>query len=82
MRRPGYVRQVHAQLVAVVASYIVSYHALLFELLLIDIHHNSTRTGLKYVPVQLVSSPHVRKKNSFHKLIGVIIIFTLKIFVV
>ena len=69
-------RQVHARLVAVVASYIVSYHALLFELLLIDIHHNSTRTGLKYVPVQLVSSPHVRKKNSFHKLIGMIIIFT------
>ena len=82
MRRPGYVRQVHAQLVVIVASYIVSYHALLFELLLIDIHHNSTRTGLKFMPVQLVSSPHVRKKNSFHKLIDVIIIFTLKVFVV
>ena len=32
----------------------VSYHAMLFELLLIDMHCNSTRKwlGLKYVPVQ------------------------------
>ena len=47
IRQPGYVRQVRARR-------IVSYHALLFELLLIDVHHNSKRTGLglKYVPVQ------------------------------
>ena len=33
----------------------VSYHALLLELLLVDMHRNSMRKrlGLKYVPVQL-----------------------------
>ena len=47
IRQPGYVRQVRTRR-------IVTYHALLFELLLLDVHRNSTRTGLglKYVPVQ------------------------------
>ena len=78
MRQPGYVRQVRAQLVAVVYSWL--YHALLFELLLIDVHRNSTRTGLglKYMPVYR----HRKKENSFNKLICVIRIFMLKIFVV
>ena len=50
----------------------VSYHALLFELLLIDMHRNSTRKGLglKYVPVQCHRLAF--KENLFHKLIRVI----------
>ena len=59
---------------------VVSYHALLFELLLIDMHHNYTRTDFE-VCACTASSPHVRKKNSFHKLIRVIRIFTRKSFV-
>ena len=55
-RRPGYVRQVRTQLVAVV--YIVSYHALL----LIDMHRNHTRTSLKYIPDSVIAS---RKKEKF-----------------
>ena len=42
----------------------VSYrHALLFELLLIDMHHNSTRKGLglNYVPVQCIASCYKEK---------------------
>ena len=57
-------------------------HALLFELLLIDMYHNSTRIGLKYVRACTASLPHVRKKNLFHKLLRVIRIFMLKIFMV
>ena len=62
----------------------VSYHALLFEPLLIYLHRNSMRKGLglKYVPVQHHRLTYVIKKNSFHKLIRVIRIFLLKIFVV
>ena len=43
---------------------LASYHALLFELLLVDMDHSCTRTGFK-VHACTVSSPHVRKKNSF-----------------
>ena len=45
----------------------VSYHALLFELLLIDIHRNSTRKGLsmKYVPVQRHRLMPVHYKEKF-----------------
>ena len=47
IRQPGYVRQVRTRR-------IVTYHALLFELLLLDVYCNITRTGLglKYVAVQ------------------------------
>ena len=44
-------------------------------------HHNSMRTGFE-VCACTVSSPHVRKKNMFHKLICVIRIFMRKISVV
>ena len=47
---------------------VASYHALLFELLLADIDHNCMRTGFE-VCACIASSPHVRKKNLFHKLI-------------
>ena len=53
----------------------------LFELLLIDMHCNYMRTGLK-VHDCTASSPHIRKKKLFHKLIHVIRIFVRKIFVV
>ena len=42
-RQPGYVRQVCTT--TSYSSIIISYHELLFELLLIDIHQNCTRTG-------------------------------------
>ena len=59
-----------------------SYDALLFELSLIDMHCNSTRTGLGLeVCACTASPPYVRKKNLFHKLIRMIRIFMLKIFV-
>ena len=41
-RQPDYVRQIRAA-----TSYIVSYHALLIKLLLIDLHRNCTRTGFE-----------------------------------
>ena len=47
---------------------VASYHALLFKLLLVDDDHNCTRIGFE-VRAYIASSPHVRKKNSFHKLI-------------
>ena len=54
-RRPGNVRQLRAT-TSCSSIYVVSYHALLFELLLIDVHMhlNCTRTGFEvsYVPVQ------------------------------
>ena len=61
----------------------VTYHALLFELLLIDMHRNSTRKGLglKYVPVQR-HRLRLYRKVRFIKLIHVIRTFMLKIFVV
>ena len=62
-------------------QYIVSYHALLFELLLIDMYQNCTRTGFQ-LRACTASSPQVRKKYSFHKLIRVIRIFMRNFFVV
>ena len=58
-------------------------HSVSFELLLIDLHRNSTRKGLglKYVAVQRHRLTLINK-NLFHKLIPVIRIFMLKIFVV
>ena len=58
---------------------VASYHALLFELLLVNNDHNCTRTGFE-VRACTVSSPHVRKKNSFHKLICVMQMFMRKNF--
>ena len=55
-------------------QYIVSYHALLFKLLLIDVHCNCTRIGFE-VCACTASSPHVRKKNLLYKLMCVISIF-------
>ena len=61
---------------------VASYDALLFELLLIDTHRNSTRTGLGLeVRACTASPPYVRKKSLFHKLIRMIRIIMLKIFV-
>ena len=76
-------RQVRARLVAVVKLKLAIMHSVLFELLLIDMHHNSTRKGLglKYVPVQRHCLTLI-KKNSSHKLIRVIRIFMLTIFMV
>ena len=51
-----------------------SYHVLLFKLLLVDIDYNCMRTGFE-VCACTVSSPHIRKKNLFHKLIRVIQMF-------
>ena len=47
--------------------YVVSYHALLFDLLLVDMHCNCTRAGFE-IHACTTSSPHIRKKNSFRKL--------------
>ena len=79
LRQPGYLRQLRA-VTSCSSSYIVSYHTLLFELLLIDTHCNCMRIGFE-VRACTASSPHVRKKNSFHKLICVIRIFMRKTFV-
>ena len=43
---------------------------------------NRTRERLKYLPVQRHHLAHIGKKNLFHKLICVIIIFMRKFFVV
>ena len=59
MKQPGYVRQVCARLLAVVLIAIM--HALLFELLLIDMHRSRTRTGLKYMLVQRHRLTYERK---------------------
>ena len=59
---------------------LVSYHALLFKLLLVDMDHNRIivqEQVLKYVLVQSLCS--LNKKNSFHKLICVIQFFIRKI---
>ena len=68
-RRPGCVRQVPAA-TSCSDSYIVSYHALLFKVLLIYMHCNCMRTGFE-VCACTASLPHVRKKNSFLELIRV-----------
>ena len=52
------------------SSYIVSYHTLLFKLLLIAMHCNCARTGFE-VRACTAPSPHIRKKNLFHKFIRV-----------
>ena len=62
-RQPGYVKQLRAT-TSCCSSYIISYHALLFELLLIDMHSNCTRTCFE-VRACTVSLPHARKKNCF-----------------
>ena len=61
-------RQIHT---LTSCSIVASYHALLFELVLVDMDYNCTRTGLE-VCTCMASLPHVRKKNSFHKLIRMI----------
>ena len=63
-RQPGYVRQVCAT--TSYSSIIVSYHELLFELLLIDMHRNCTGTG--YEVHACTTSSYLRMKNLFHKL--------------
>ena len=68
-------RLVHAATIVAVLLYIVSNHALSFKLLLVD----CMRTGFE-VHACTASSPYVRKKNLFHKLIYVIRIFIGKIF--
>ena len=62
-RQPGHVKQLSVT-TSCCSSYIISYHALLSELLLIDMHRNCTRTGYK-VRACTVSLPHARKKNCF-----------------
>ena len=64
------------ELVAVVASQLA---ALLLELLLVDMDCNCTRTYFE-VHTCVASSPHIRKKNLFHKLIRVIKMFNEKNF--
>ena len=53
------------------------YHALLFELLLVDVDRNCTRTGFE-VCAYIVSLPHIRQKILFHELICMIQIFMKK----
>ena len=67
-RRPGYVRQVCAT--TRYSSNIVSYHELLFELQLIDIHvhQNCTGTGNE-VHAHTASLSHLRIKKLFHELL-------------
>ena len=55
-RQPGYVRQVCAA--TSYSSIMVSYHELLFELLLIDMHQNCTRTGYE-IHACIASSPYL-----------------------
>ena len=62
-RRPGYVRQFCAA-TSCYSIQLVSYHALLFELLLIDMRRNSRRTGFE-VRACIVSLPHIRKNIRF-----------------
>ena len=78
-RRLGYVRQLCATTICC-STYTVSYHALLFKLLLKDMHHNYMRTGFE-VRACTASSPSSsrKKENSFHKLVRT---FMRKIFVV
>ena len=56
-RQPGYVRLVHAMTIVAVLLYIVSYHALSFKLLLVDMYRNCMRTGFE-VHACTASSPH------------------------
>ena len=65
-RLPSYVRQVHT---VTSCSIIVSYHTLLFELLLLDMQRNCMRTGFE-VSACTASLPHIRKKL-FYKSIHV-----------
>ena len=74
-RWPGYVRQVCAT--TSYRSIIVSYHELLLELLLIDMHQNCTRTGYE-VHACIASLSHLRMKILFHKLKSVIRFFMRK----
>ena len=60
--------------------YIFSYHALLFKLLLIDMHCNCTRTGFE-VCACTASSSH-NKQDLFHKLICLVRTFMREFFVV
>ena len=60
-RQPGYVRQVCAA--TSYSSIIVSYHELLFELLLIDMHRNCTGTG--YEVHACTTSSYLRMKICF-----------------
>ena len=71
-------RQVHT--VTIVAIVLVHYHALLFKLLLLDMDCNCMRTGFE-VHACTVSSPNVKQKSLFHKLIRVTRIFMRKNFV-
>ena len=61
---------------------LASYHALLFELLLVGMDCHYAIEGLKCIATSKTSSPHIKKKNSIHKLIHVIQIFMEKIFMV
>ena len=79
-RRPGYLRQLWAG-TSCCSIQLSIMHYCLSQLLLIGIHRNCTRTGFD-VRACTVSLPHVRKKNSFHKLICVIRIFMRNILMV
>ena len=75
-RQPGNVRQVRTT-----TSCSSSYHGLLFNLLSVHMDYNCTRTGFE-IHACIVLTSHIRKKNSFHKLIRVIQIFMRKLFMV
>ena len=55
------------------------YHALLFELLLVDVDHNCTRTGFEVCACTVpLPHDHIGQKILFHELICLIQIFMKK----